>query len=156
MATVGTNSYISTQSFKDWAALFGHDITAYLDSDIEAASVRSAINFIETEYDFKGTVVDEAQAMQLPTNEVAIADINNGAAQALWQDLKGFLFVAMDSQSVNGDVKSESKGLGSLKKSVEYMEGTANTATYSTTVIDSLMRPFLDVSATGFNSYRVL
>ncbi|MBL4795853.1 MAG: hypothetical protein JKY50_00410 [Oleispira sp.] len=156
MATVGTNSYISLVDFQTWAALFGNDISGYTDPVIEAATVRTALNFIDPEYTFKGTKVDDAQAMELPTNEVAIEDINNAAAQTVWQELNGFLFVAMDSQSANGDVKSENKSVGSLKKAVEYTEGTANTTTYSTAVIDSLMRSFLDVSTTGFNSLRVL
>jgi len=156
MATVGENSYISLIDFQAWALLFGHDTSGYTDPQIESATVRTALNFIDPEYTFKGTKVDDAQAMDLPTDEVAIEDINNAAAQTVWQELNGFLFVAMDSQSANGDVKSESKSVGSLKKAVEYAEGTANTNTYSTTVIDSLMRPFLDVSTTGFNSLRVL
>ena len=156
MATVGTNSYISLIDFQAWALLFGHDITAYSDEQIEAATVRTALNYIDPEYTFKGTKVDDAQAMELPTDEVAIEDINNAAAQTVWQELSGFLFVAMDSQSVNGDVESESKSVGSLKKSVSYAEGTANTTTYSTTVIDSLMRPFLDISTTGLPMLRVL
>ena len=156
MPTVGTNSYISLADFQAWAALFGNDISSYSDDQIEAATVRTALNYIDPEYTFKGTKVDDAQAMELPTNEVAIEDINNAAAQTVWQELSGFLFVAMDSQSANGDVESESSSIGSLKESISYSEGTANTTTYSTTVIDSLMRPFLDVSTTGFNSLRVL
>ncbi len=43
-----------------------------------------------------------------------------------------------------------------LKKAVEYAEGTANTRFYSTSVIDSLLKPFLDASTSYFSSKRVL
>ena len=156
MPTVGENSYISLVDFQAWALLFGHDTSEYSDAQIEGATVRTALNFIDPTYTFKGTKIDDAQPMDLPTNLVAIIDINNAAAQCVWQELKGFLFVAMDSQSANGDVASESKAVGSLNKATSYVEGTANSTTYSTTIIDKLFRPFLDVSAIGFNSLRVL
>lgn len=141
MATVGTNSYISLLSFKAWANSFGHDLSAFTDPDIEAATVRTAINFIDPNYTFKGTVLVVGQAMQLPTTEVVIADIENGAAQAVWQEINGYLFVAMNTQSANGQVASENKKIGSLSKSVSYVEGTSQSSEYSTTVIDNLLRP---------------
>lgn len=156
MATVGTNSYISVADFKIWADLFGYEIFDYLDSEISAATVRTAINFIDPNYTFKGSKSVDTQAMQLPTTEVAIADINNAAAQAVYQDLKGFLFVAMESQNVNGQIASEDKKLGSLSKSVSYVEGTAKTSEYNTTIIDKLLRPFLSVSSSGLSSLRAL
>lgn len=156
MATVGVNSYISVEDFKTWADLFGYEILDYLDSEISSATVRTAINFIDPNYTFKGSKSVDTQSMQLPTTEVAIADINNAAAQAVYQDLKGFLFVAMESQSVNGQIASEDKKLGSLSKSVSYVEGTAKTSEYNTTIIDKLLRPFLSASSSGLNSLRVL
>jgi hypothetical protein len=156
MATVGTNSYISVEDVKAWAALFGYDISAYTDPDISAATVRTALNFIDPNYTFKGTKSVSTQAMQLPSTEVAIADINNAAAQAVYQDLLGFLFVDLTKQSLNGDVESESKGLGPMKKSVSYKSGTARSSKYDTSIIDDLLRPFLNVSSSGFNSLRVL
>jgi len=156
MATVGENSYISVADFKAWADLRGYDYTSYTDANIEAASVITAVDFIDPTYTFKGTIVDEAQKMQLPTDEVSIDDIQNGAAQAVWQDLKGFLFVAMESQDINGQIASEDKSLGSLSKSVSYVEGTARTTKYSTNIISNLLRPYLSTASSGFNSLRVL
>ncbi|MDB4352471.1 hypothetical protein OAA60_03460 [Porticoccaceae bacterium] len=156
MPTVGTNSYISLDDFQSWALLFGNDISAYTDEQIESSTVRTALTFIDPTYTFKGAVIDEAQSMELPTDEVAIVDVNNAAAQAVWQDLKGFLFVDMTTQSINGDIASESKSIGSLKKSVEYVDGSSNSTTFNTSIIDSLLRPFLDQSQAGFNSLRVL
>ena len=94
--------------------------------------------------------------MGLPTDEVAIADITSGAAQAAWQQLNGFLFVPMTTQSANGSVSSESKSVASLSKSVTYEEGTARTNTFSTTLIKNLLKPYIKSGAGGFNSYRVL
>lgn len=156
MATVGVDSYISIENFKLWAGARGYDYFGYIDSEISAATVRTAIDFIDPSYTFKGTKSDELQTMQLPTTEVSIANIQNAAAQAVWQDLKGFLFVAMESQSVNGQIASEDKKLGPLSKSVSYVEGTARTSEYSTSIIDNLLRPWLANISNGFNSLRVL
>lgn len=156
MATVGINSYISVQDFKAWADLREYEYSNYLDSEISASTVRTAIDFLDPNYTFKGTKSDELQVMQLPTTEVSIANIQNAAAQAVWQDLKGFLFVAMESQSVNGQIASEDKKLGPLSKSVSYVEGTARTSEYSTSIIDNLLRPWLANISSGFNSLRVL
>lgn len=156
MATVGENSYISVADFKAWADLFGYDISGYTDEKIEASTARTAVIYIDPTYTFKGTIVDEAQKMQLPTDEVSIDDIQNGAAQAVWQDLKGFLFVAMESQDAKGQIASEDKSLGSLSKSVSYVEGTARTSKYSTDIISDLLRKYLSTASSGFNSLRVL
>ena len=156
MAIVGTNSYISVIDFKSWADLREYDYSNILDIAISAATVKTAIDFIDPNYTFKGVISDEAQTMQLPTSEVSIANIQNAAAQAVWQELKGFLTVSMESQNINGQVASEDKKLGPLSKSVSYVEGTAKTNKYSTSIIDSLLRPYLANSSSGFNSLRVL
>ena len=155
MATVGVNSYISVEDFKLWAADFGYELYEWLDGDISAASVRSAVNFIDPNYDFKGTKSVDTQPMKLPTNEVAIADIKNAAAQAVWQDLNGFLFVDMKEQSSKGKVVKESKELAGMKKSVEYSDEAAKVGEYDTSVIDKLIRPYLSNSS-AFSSLRVL
>jgi hypothetical protein len=156
MATVGFNSYISLADFKAWADLRAYDYTSYTDAQIEAATVVSAVDFIDPNYTFKGTKVSDTQPMDLPTSEVAIADIANGAAQATWQQLKGFLFVDQSTQSVNGKVTSESKSVGSLSKSVDYEEGTALSTTYNTTQITNFLKPYLAAGSGSFDSLRVL
>lgn len=156
MATVGVNSYISVDDFKTWADLREYDHSGYLDSAISAATVKTAIDFIDPNYTFKGYKSDEGQTMQLPSSEVSIADIQNAAAQAVWQDLNGKLTVDMMSQNINGQIESEDKKLGSLSKSVSYVAGTAKTTKYNTSVIDSLLRPYLSAASGGFNSLRVL
>lgn len=156
MATVGTNSYISVPDFKAWADLRDYEYFDYTDSQIEAATVVTAVDFLDPNYIFKGTKIDDAQAMKLPTDEVTIDDIQNAAAQAVWQELKGFLFVPMETQSINGQIASEDKKLGPLSKSVSYIEGTARTTEYSTSIIENLLRPYLTTASSGFNSLRVL
>lgn len=156
MATVGVNSYISLADFKAWADLRAYDYSSYTDAQIEAATVISAVDFIDPNYTFKGAKVSDTQSMDLPTSEVAIADILNGAAQATWQQLKGFLFVDQSTQSVNGKVTSESSSVGSLSESVEYEEGTALSTTYNTTQITNFLRPYLAFGSGSFDSKRVL
>lgn len=143
--TVGTNSYLTVQEFKDNADLLGFDYVtpAYTDLQIEQALSRSALMFVDPRYKFKGDKVDDSQAMDLPTDDVAILDIQYAATQAAWQALIGKLFVNESEQSVNGLVTSESKQLASLSKSVEYQAGTAKTSLYDVSVIDNLMRPFV-------------
>jgi hypothetical protein len=160
MATVGVNSYISLADFKAWADLRAYDYSSYTDAQIEAATVVSAVDFIDPNYTFKGTKVSDTQPMDLPTSEVAIADILNGAAQAAWQQLQGLLFVKQSSSSNAGQIKKTSKKLGSLETSVEYVDGTTQSVgTYfDTTVIDNFLRPYLDSASAsgGIQALRVL
>ena len=156
MATVGTNSYISLADFKAWADLRAYDYSSYTDAQIEAATVVSAVDYIDPTYKFKGVKLDDSQPMDLPTDEVAIADIENGAAQAAWQQLRGLLFVDDTTQSAGGEIKKEDKQIGTLQKSVEYIEGTAPTTTYNTAKIYDLLKPFLETGQSGFNILRVL
>lgn len=156
MATIGTDSYLELAAFKDWCASRGYDLANYTDPQIEASFVVSAVDYLDPTFEFKGEKLDANQAMGLPTDEVAIADITSGSAQAAWQQLNGFLFVPMTTQSANGSVSSESKSVASLSKSVTYEEGTARTNTFSTTLIKNLLKPYVKSGSGGFNSYRVL
>ena len=156
MITVGTNSYLTVAEFKANCDLFGRDYSTKSDAEIEQALSSSALLYIDPNFTFKGEKLDENQAMDLPTDKVAIADIAQGAAQAAWQDLNGYLFVDESLQSVNGKVTSESKSVGSLSKSVDYEEGTALTTTYSTSKIRSLLKPYLGYNTGGLPNVRVL
>lgn len=156
MITVGTNSYLTVAEFKANCDLFGRDYSTKSDAEIEQALSSSALLYIDPNFTFKGEKLDENQAMDLPTDEVSIADIAQGAAQAAWQDLNGYLFVDESLQSVNGKVTSESKSVGSLSKSVDYEEGTALTTTYSTSKIRSLLKPYLGYNTGGLPNARVL
>lgn len=155
--TLGTNAYIDLATFKSWCDLRGYDYgtpAGYQDSNIEAAIVRSSVDYIDISYDFKGLPESDTQSMQLPTNEVAIADIENGAAQAAWQELNGLLFVAQSTDSASGEVKRTMDKLDVLETEVEYVEGSAKTYTYSTTKISRFLAPFVVGGSGGLRALR--
>lgn len=140
---LGENGYISLVDFKAWADARGYDYSAKTDVQIEQAITISGVDFIDTNYDFKGLSVDMTQAMQLPTDEVAIADIKQGAAQATWQQLNGLLFVAQSQTSASGEVKKVRKKLAELETETEYTERSDLSYTYDTTLIDRLLSRFV-------------
>ena len=144
--TLGTNAYIELATFKAWCDQRGYDYNdkaGYQDSVIEAAIVRSSVDFIDVNYNFKGDSLSDDQPLQLPTNDVTIANIENGAAQAAWQELCGELFVDLSNQSVTGQVKREMKKIDVLETEIEYQDGTAKTNLYSTSRIDRMLAKYV-------------
>ncbi|MGB1297280.1 MAG: DnaT-like ssDNA-binding protein [Psychrobium sp.] len=146
--TVGTDSYISLSDFKQWALDRAHDVSTYTDEVIEAGIRIASIDFIDTRYTFVGSKVDANQPMGLPTSDVDIADIANATAQAVWLHLQGRLFVDATTISASGNVKSESKSLGALSKSVTYGD-FAYTNTFPTDRIDAFLRPYVVTVGSG-------
>ena len=138
MATVGTNSYITQAQYEAYAAERGITVHhATVDHDL----ILSA-DFIDTYYNFKGLVLDEAQVMKLPTDVVAIADITKAA-------LKAMELQQADRLSLNptilagGLISSESKSLDGVgSKSVTYEQGTQVTFKPRVPELDLLLRPF--------------
>lgn len=145
---VGENSYLTLVDFKAWADLRGKDYSAFTDPQIEAALVVSSVDYIDPNYKFKGDKVDEAQLMDLPTDEVAIADVANGAAQAAWQELNGELFISPTANS-SGNVTLLRTKLDVLEKETEYSENSAAYYKHDTTQIDKLLKPFVTSGAGG-------
>lgn len=138
MATIGTNSYTDATAYNAYAAERGITVNALtLDADL----ILSA-DFIDTYYNFKGQPVSDTQAMKLPTDCVAIADIIKGALKAVELQQAGRL--ALDTAVLTGAlVDSESKtleGVGSISKS--YVEGSQVTWKARTPELDLLLRPF--------------
>ena len=146
---VGENSYLTLAEFKAWADLRAKDYSAFTDPQIEAALVVSSVDFIDPNCTFKGDRVDDAQAMDLPTDEVAIADIANGASQAAWQQLNGELFINPTANSA-GEVKMQREKLDLLETETEYKDKSAAYYTHDTTQIYNLLKPFLAVTGAGF------
>lgn len=146
--TVGTNSYLTLADFKAWADLRLNDYSAFTDPQIEAALVVSSLDFIDPNYNFKGDKLDDAQAMDLPTDEVAIDDIANGAAQAAWQQLNGELFISPTANS-SGSITMQRKKLDVLETEVEYSENSAAFYKHDTTQIDKLLKPYVTSGAGG-------
>lgn len=137
-ATIGTNSYTDATAYNAYAAERGITVNA---ATLDADLILSA-DFIDTYYNFKGKPVSDTQAMKLPTNEVAIADISKGALKAVELQQAGRL--ALDAAVLTGAlVDSESKtleGVGSISKS--YVEGSQVTYKARTPELDLLLRPF--------------
>lgn len=147
--TLGTNGYIDVATFKTSADLRGFDYSAYTDTQIEQAIVVSNLDYIEDNYTFKGSKVDEAQAMQLPTDEVAIADIEKGAYLAVKQQLEGKLYVD-PAASAKGSIKMEREKLADLETETEYQNGTTPTTTFSTSQICKALQPYTISGGTGW------
>lgn len=130
--------YLTVAQYKTWADARGY--TYGDDAAIEAA-ITIATDFIDMNYTFKGT--PQQGDLQLPTDQVAIEDILKGAAQATYQQLQGRLLVDPASLSQAGQVVSDSKSVGTLKKSVSYAEGYQYTTTFPTRMIDLALKPYL-------------
>ena len=141
-ATVGTDSYLTLAEFKAQADALARDYSSYTDAQIEAALIESSLFYIDPTYTFRGSKLDESQAMDLPTTLVSIADISKGAFQAAWQALTGYLFVDQ-AVNANGKVIKERKKLATLEKETEYKDGSIPTVTYDTSRITALLRPYL-------------
>ena len=80
--------------------------------------------------------------MELPTDLVAIADIELGAYQAALQAANGELFIAPTANSA-GQVTKLRKKLDVLETETEYNENSASYYTHDTTQIDRFMRPYV-------------
>ena len=137
-ATIGTNTYTDATAYNAYAAERGITVNALtLDADL----ILSA-DFIDTYYNFKGQPVSGTQAMKLPTDCVAIADIAKAALKAVELQQAGRL--ALDAAALTGAlVESESKtldGVGSVSKS--YVSGSQVTYKARTPELDLLLRPF--------------
>lgn len=138
---VGTNSYLTLERFKELAVQFGDSYPAD-DVQLSAALSSSALKFIDPNYSFKGVILDESQVMELPTDAVAIADIELGAYQAALQAANGELFIAPTANSA-GQVTSVRKKLDVLETQTDYNENSASYYTHDTTQIDRFMRPYI-------------
>lgn len=129
--------YITATAYKAWADARGY--TYGTDAEIDAAAML-ATDFIDAKYTFKGTPQQDDQ--QLPTDEVAIADIENAAAQATYLQLLGRLTVD-PSTLTTAQVVGESRSVGPLSTSKSYADRATYTTTYPTTSVDKLLKGFV-------------
>ena len=141
MITLGTNGYITVNELHSWITERGYQ-HSNSDTQMEQAIIISGVDFIDTTYRFRGSPVSDTQPMQLPTDQVAIADIKNGAAQAAWQQLQGLLFVQQTAASASGEVIRQMKKLDVLETETEYAAGTQRTTTFNTTLISRMLAPY--------------
>jgi len=138
MATLGTNSYTTASAYESYAAERGIVVSnATLDQDL----ILSA-DFIDTYYTFKGQELDAAQAMSLPTDVVAIADISKAALKAVELQQAGRL--SLDATVLAGGlIAAESKSLDGVgSKSVSYESGSQVTYKARVPELDRLLMPF--------------
>lgn len=141
MITLGTNGYITREEFEAWANARQLNHFAYDSLQKEAAITIACVDFIDTQYRFRGCKLDQSQAMALPTDSVTIDNVKAASCQATWQQLQGVLFVD-DMAQTQREVLSESSKLGDLSESVTYAEGSTREYTYSTRKIDTLLKPY--------------
>lgn len=138
MPTLGTDSYATEAEYQAYCDSRGITLNV---ATIDADLVLSA-DFIDTYYTFKGDKIDDAQAMKLPTDQVAIADIKKAALKAVELQQDGRLTI--DFAAVSGGViKRERKKADVLEKEVEYQDGTATTFKPRVPELDLLLRPFI-------------
>lgn len=133
-------SYITQAQYEAYANERGITVNF---ATIEADLILSA-DFIDTYYTFKGSPLQAYP--QLPTDEVAIADIERGALKAVELQQAGRL--ALDAAALTGGmITSETKSLDGVgSKSVSYVAGSQVTYKARTPELDNLLRPFLAFS----------
>lgn len=138
MATVGTNSYTTAALYEAYADERGITVKNHT---LEQDLILSA-DFIDTYYNFKGQELDAAQAMSLPTDVVAIADISKAALKAVELQQTGRL--SLDASVLAGGlIASESKSLDGVgSKSVSYESGSQVTYKARVPELDRLLMPF--------------
>lgn len=134
--TVGTDAYISLADYKDWADARGYTYGA---DDVVEAAIVIATDFMDATYTFRGASLSGSQPLQLPTDKVAIVDIEKAIAQAVYLQLLGRLTVD-PSTLTTAAITGESKQVGSLATSTSYAERATYTTTYPTTSVDKLLR----------------
>ena len=126
--------YITAAQYKAWADARG--FTYPVDAEVNAA-IMLATDFIEANYTFKGEALQSTQ--QVPTDKVALTDVERAAYQATYLQLLGRLTVDPASLTTAA-VTAESRAVGSLSTSTSYAERQMYTTTYPTTSIDRLLR----------------
>ena len=140
---LGENAYIDLATFKEWADSRNYDYSDYTDEQVEGAIVVASVDYIDVSYDFKGDSIDLDQPMQLPTNQVTIDDIVRGAAQAVWQQLRGLLLVDQSQVSQLGSVTMTKDKLDVLEEERQYSENSERTYKMPTGTIDRLLAPYV-------------
>lgn len=148
-----SNAYIDVVFLDAYALQVGYDITAKTQAEKESAIVRTTLNYIDVEYEFKGNPLKADQALQLPTSEVLINDkIRRAVADSVILEFKGELFRTND---VNGNIKSIKDKLDVLESEVVYQD---NSNTYQasfgkTPTTDKLLKPYLASSGGMFERW---
>lgn len=147
------NAYIDVAFLDSYASQVGYDLTGKSETDKENAIVRTTLQYIDVEYEFKGSPLNADQALQLPTSEVLINDkIRRAVADACIAEMKGELFITYNPI---GNVKSQKDKLDVLESEIVYQD---NPSTYQasfgkTPTTDKLLKPYLASSGGLFQRW---
>ena len=141
--TIGLNAYITAEQYEAYADERGIAVHhGQLDHDI----IKSA-DYIDTYYNFKGELVDPAQPMKLPTDQVTIAQIKKAALKAIEMQQAGLLTLDLASVAA-GQIKRVMEKVDVLETETEYVEGSQQAFKRKAPELDMLLRPFT-VGGTG-------
>lgn len=180
--TVGTDSYFSIAEADAYFSARGVTAWASATTDVKEQSARKGTTYLENQYRgrWKGYRAEQAQVLawprvgdggdsrfrlagesfivrglidldgfEIPTNEVPL-QVKTAAMEAALLAVSG---VTLEPRlERGGQIKSISKGVGPLSKSVTYMDGAPSVDRY--TVIDGLLRGLVK-SAPGATSGNV-
>lgn len=130
------NSYADVNDFKDWADDRAIDYASFPDIDIAGALV-TATTWIDTRYTFKGTELNDTQALRLPTDTVSVTpNVIKATCQAAHYHLSGLLMPL----AINTGIKSQRKKLDVLETETVYQDGATQKQSYS--IIDGLLKKY--------------
>jgi hypothetical protein len=120
------------------------------DSQLEAAILIAAQDWIDGQHTFRGEKVSASQSMKFPTDLDSLPDnIPLANAKAAYLQLQNALLVDSAALDLDGEVESSSKSVGTLSKSVSYRSGTSQR--YSRIIprdLTMLLQPYLAYSST--------
>lgn len=141
---VGANSFATIAELQAYSDDRNIDISSYSNEELEAALIVASYDFINFNYHFPGTLLNEDQGMCIPTDEVPIdTTIKNSACAAAILQLQGRLFVDPADIDVNGGIKSTSDSVGTLNTEIVYQDGGGYRTTYPTTSIDKMLSKYV-------------
>lgn len=121
----GANSY-ATVAELDAYSEFRLDINAYTTIQKQSALVVASVDWVDGEHDMRYLPLTETQGLKLPdTYHDGIPQrFKDAVMKAALLQLQGYLKVDLATISTDGEIESESKSLGDLKKSVTYRRGS--------------------------------
>ena len=124
----------------------------WTDDQKNAALYVGANDYIDVKYDFAGTIEDESQTLELPTDEVDVTDkVKRANCEAALLHLNGKLFNT--EVDINGaiKVKKSRKKLDVLDKEseIEYFNSGNQTYLLGHPQIDALLKDYLATGASG-------
>jgi hypothetical protein len=151
------NSYASVAELNAYAE-FRFDLTAYTNTQKEAALVVASSDWIDGYHSFRSESLTETQGLFFPTLLDALPyAVKEASMKAALLQLRGLLLVDLSTLNVNGSVESESKSVGPLSKSATYKKGSAQR--YSRvlpTDLTNLLNPYLLAGCSSIGrAYRI-